>query len=89
VVPSVASNASVMMVIVVTLSRAHGAQLKGRSSAEVLHRELCILSSLSLAYRPATGCREWVKGLGAVTESLPNGQLKPGLGVLQLPLQLL
>jgi len=61
------------------LSRARGAQLKGRSYAEVLHRELCVLSSLSLGYRPAIGCREWVKGLGAVTESLPKGQLKPEL----------
>ena len=71
------------------LSCAHRAQLKGHSYAEVLHRELCVLSSLSLGYRPAIGCREWMKGLGAVTESLPKGQLKPGLAVLQLPLLLL
>ena len=40
------------------LSRARGAQLKGRSYAEVLHRELCVLSSLYLGYRPGIGCRE-------------------------------
>ena len=54
-----------------------------------MNRELCVLSLLSLGYRPAIDCREWVKGLGADIESLPKGQLKPGLGVLQLSLQLL
>jgi hypothetical protein len=43
---------------VIMLSRARGAQLKGRSYAEVLHRELCVLSSLYLGYRPGIGCRE-------------------------------
>ena len=53
-----------------------------------MNRELCVLSLLSLGYRPAIGCREWMKGLGAVTESLTEGQLNPGLGVLQLLLQI-
>ena len=63
----------------VPVSRAHGTQLKGRSYVEVLHRELCVPSSVSLGYCPGIGCREWVKGLEAVTESLPKGLLKPGL----------
>lgn len=64
---------------VVILSRARGAQFKGRSYAEVLHCKMCVLSSLSLGYHPGIGCREWVKGLGMVTKSLPEGQLKPRL----------
>jgi len=64
---------------IVILSRARGAQLKGRSYAEVLYCKMCVLSSLSLGYCPGIGCREWVKGLGMVTKSLPKEQLKPRL----------
>ena len=33
-------------------------RLKGRSYAEILHRELCVPSFLSLGYRSVIGCRE-------------------------------
>ena len=44
---------------IVILSRARGAQLKGRSYAEVLYCKMCVLSSLSLVI---------VQGLAAVSE---------------------
>jgi len=61
------------------LSRACGAWLKGRLYAEVRLLEISVLSPLSLGYRPGIGCRERVKGLGAVTESFPEGRQKPRL----------
>ena len=54
---------------------------KSRLYAEVRLLEISVLSPLSLGYRPGTGCREMVKGLGAVTESFPERRRKPGLSL--------
>jgi len=48
----------IVCAMLMTVSRAAWAQLKGLSYAEVLQRGLCVLSLLSFDYRPGIGCRE-------------------------------
>jgi len=71
-----------MLFLSMGLSRARRARLKGRLYEEVRLLEFSVLSPLSLGYRPGIGCRERVKGLGAVTESFLVGRLKPGLSLV-------
>jgi len=54
-------------------ARGGGAQLKGRLHAEVRLLESSVLSQLSLGCLPAIGCRERVKGMGAVLRVFVGG----------------
>jgi len=62
-----------------------GAGLKGRLHTEVRLLESSVLSPLSLGCRPAIGCRERVKGMGAVLRVFLDGDQSPDSDLLSRP----